>query len=75
MSLNLKFEQKRENRPQCGNFRTLPSLRFYVKSILTSFETFDVFIVKLPQILKFKTSKTVKIAIFDPLKSAKIDFT
>ena len=51
--------------------------------VLTIFEalnfdflgTFDIFKCEIPKISKFKLSKIGKTTVFDPLKSAKIDFT
>ena len=39
------------------------------------FDIFDIFVCEITQKSKFKASKIVKTAVFDLLKSAKIDFT
>ena len=36
---------------------------------------FDIFKFEIPKKSKFQVPKIVKIAVFDPLKSAKNDFT
>ena len=53
------------NTTQCGNLADFLTLRIYVKSVLA------LSIVNFSQ----KVSKIVKVALFDLLKSAKIDFT
>ena len=38
-------------------------------------DIFDIFLCKIPKKSKFKASKMVEMTGFDPLNSAKIDFT
>ena len=75
---------------QCGYFRTFLPLRFYAKSILVNlkppkvpFSPFeqlwmgivDIFKSKFFPKIKIQSFKTVKMAVSDLLKPAKIDFT
>ena len=55
--------------------RKLPFWPFRQLWILNFWESLTFSKVKFSQKLKFNTSKAVKMAIFDLLKSAKIDFT
>ena len=60
-----------------GNLEA-PKTDILTKCVALNFEflnIFDVFKCEIPRKSKFKASNIIKMAVFDPLNSVKIDFT